>query len=79
MQVAFLHRWHRSYGAELVVMTHDILEFSVSRPPRSRADALELAREQYRYCADIVDQGTESVSNLAATLLNGTTWYFWWD
>ncbi|WP_414650247.1 DUF4253 domain-containing protein, partial [Duganella sp.] len=34
---------------------------------------------QYLYCADIVDQGTESIEALAATLLNARVWYFWWD
>jgi hypothetical protein len=29
--------------------------------------------------SDIVDQGCESISNLAATLLNSPYWYFWWD
>jgi hypothetical protein len=40
---------------------------------------MALAWEQYWYCLDIVDQGVGSVSALAATLLNSTYWYFWWD
>ncbi|MBL8817724.1 MAG: DUF4253 domain-containing protein [Planctomyces sp.] len=28
---------------------------------------------------DIVEQGCESISNLAATLVNSGYWYFWWD
>jgi len=42
-------------------------------------DQRSLAREQYAYCNDLVDQGTESVAALAAGLLDGTVWYFWWD
>ncbi|WP_408057982.1 DUF4253 domain-containing protein [Undibacterium flavidum] len=28
---------------------------------------------------DIVDQGCETISKLAATLLNSEVWYFWWN
>jgi hypothetical protein len=77
--VAVLRSWHARYGAEVVGVTHDIVETWVARPPRTRADALALAREQYLYCPDIVDQGTETLDVLAATLLRGKSWYFWWD
>jgi hypothetical protein len=39
----------------------------------------QLAQEQYAYCEDIVEQGTGSLANLAATLLDAPTWHFWWD
>jgi Domain of unknown function (DUF4253) len=71
--------WYEKYGAEIVAATPDVIEMTVPRPPETREDALELARQQYIYCADIVDQGTETLSNLAATLLHGKYWFFWWD
>ena len=40
---------------------------------------MALAREQFVYCPDIVYQGTGTLAGLAAALLEGTTWYFWWD
>jgi len=40
---------------------------------------MELAKEQYIFCNDIVDQGVGTVSALAATLLDSNYWYFWWD
>ena len=43
------------------------------------AEALDLAREQYAYCPDLVDQGTETLSALAASLLKDEWWHFWWD
>lgn len=76
---AVMRHWHDRYGAEIVAATRDVIEMSVARPPRDRAAALELARKQYTYCADIVDQGCETIANLAAALLLGTAWYFWWD
>jgi len=38
-----------------------------------------LAKEQFLYCSDIVEQGAGSIRNLASILLNGRAWYFWWD
>src|SRR5262249_26076759 len=48
--LAVLRHWEEQYGAEVVGITHDIVEMLVARPPRSRKKALELAREQYLYC-----------------------------
>lgn len=77
--VALHHRWQQLFGANLVAMTHDVLEFQVARPPTSRDVALALAENQYNYCPDIVEQGMESIEALALSLLNSNIWYFWWD
>lgn len=77
--VAILKRWHEQYGAEIACVTGDIIECTVARPPANQQEAMTLAREQYVYCPDIVDQGVETIENLGATLLNANVWYFWWD
>lgn len=77
--VAVHKRWHEKYGAELVACGGDTLEFRVANPPRTREEALALAREQAGYCPDIVLQGVETVEGLAATILNAPVWFFWWD
>lgn len=77
--VAALKRWHEAFGAELVGCSHDVINVHVAARPASREAALALAHEQYLYCADIVDQGTETMSGLAATLMADDWWYFWWD
>jgi hypothetical protein len=77
--VAIWRRWHETYGAELVGISHDVVEALVSRPPTDREGAMQLAQEQYAYCDDIVSQGCGSISELAARLLDRPTWYFWWD
>jgi hypothetical protein len=51
----------------------------VQRRPPTREAALELAREQYVYCSDIVDQGVQTLSAFAAALMENDWWYFWWD
>ncbi|HET9493555.1 MAG TPA: DUF4253 domain-containing protein [Chloroflexia bacterium] len=76
---AVLRYWEDGYGAEIVGMSFDTFELQVARPPESRESALELAQEQFAYCPDIVEQGVETIEALAATLLNGRVWLFWWD
>jgi len=76
---AILKRWQERHGATLVTMTQDTIELVVERPVQSREDALGLAREQYIYCPDIVQQGTETIERLAASLVEATAWFFWWD
>lgn len=79
MHVAMARRWYDRYGAEIVGMLPDLLEMHVSRPPTTREAAEALAKEQFLYCRDVVVQGTETLQVLAAGLLHGTAWYFWWD
>jgi hypothetical protein len=71
--------WHEKYGAHIVGVSHDVIEAIVERPPATQEAAMQLAWEQYWYCSDVVEQGTQTVANLAGGLLNGKTWYFWWD
>jgi hypothetical protein len=74
-----IRHWNARYGAEPVCMTGDVLEFRVADPPTAKEAALHLAEDQFIYCEDIVTQGTETIENLAATLINAKKWYFWWD
>ncbi|MBI5726174.1 MAG: DUF4253 domain-containing protein [Planctomycetes bacterium] len=76
---AFHREWQAEFGAEITGMSGDIVECTVANPPLNKEVAIKLAWQQYWYCADIVGQGCESISNLAATLLNSPYWYFWWD
>ena len=78
-QVAVMRSWYERFGAEPVGLGADIAELRVERPPRDRQAALALAREQFGYCSDVVDQGMGTIEALAASLLDGRTWYFWWD
>jgi len=71
--------WDHVHGAVITVAAGDVLEMWVDRPPQTREAALALAKEQYIYCSDIVEQGTSTLTNLGAALINGRTWFFWWD
>jgi hypothetical protein len=77
--VAALRYWRDRYGIELVGMSFDTMNLKTVHRPHNREEALALAREQYAYCTDIVDQGTETLSVLAAGLMSDDWWYFWWD
>jgi hypothetical protein len=77
--VAALRSWHDRYGAELVGINGDTMNIRAPHRPGRRGEALALAREQYRYCPDIVDQGVSTLSALAAVLMTDPWWYLWWD
>jgi hypothetical protein len=77
--VAALRSWRDRYGAEMVGLSSDVMNLRAQRRPATRDEALSLAREQYVYCNDIVDQGVETLSALGATLMADDWWYFWWD
>lgn len=77
--VAALRSWRDRYGVELVGLSSDVLNLTVVRKPQSRDEALALAREQYAYCADIVDQGVGTINHLAKGLMAYDWWFFWWD
>jgi hypothetical protein len=79
IHVAALRSWRDRFGAELVGLGPDVMNLRVGRRPETRTHALELAREQYLYCGDIVDQGTGTLSRLATALMADDWWYFWWD
>jgi hypothetical protein len=76
---AFHREWQERFGAEITGVSGDVVECAVKHPPTKRKSANILAWEQFWYCSDIVAQGCDSISNLAATLIKSPYWYFWWD
>lgn len=79
LHVARHRDWHERFGSDICSVTADTIECVVTRPPTNRDDAMELAQEQYVYCYDIVEQGTQTLRNLAAVLVGSPLWFFWWD
>lgn len=76
---AFFARWQRLFGAEIAAASSDTLECIVNRPPQDKEAALALAWEQFWYCGDVIHQGCDSISKLAAQLLESNYWRFSWD
>ncbi|MDE7247064.1 MAG: DUF4253 domain-containing protein [Lachnospiraceae bacterium] len=77
-QMAAAKYWFEQYGAVPAVMAHDVLEFALPAPAGPDR-AMKLALEQYAFCADIVDQGLNTVGRLADSLAASDKWFFWWD
>jgi hypothetical protein len=81
-QTAVFKYWREKYGAVPAVVTHDVWEMGLTKPPMSDEDAVAAAKEQFAFCEDIVTQaneGWDSIRGLASTLKGSTTWFFWWD
>lgn len=77
--VALLRDQRDRYGAELVAIGGDTLEFEAARVPATREEAIALARDFHVYCEDSIHQGFETVSAFAQALM-ATRWrFFWWD
>ena len=79
--MAICKYWYEAHRAVPAAMSHDILEFSLERPLSDPETAWKLAREQYAFCPDRIDQAGKnaSIGQLADTLLRSTVWFFWWD
>jgi len=78
-QAAVFRYWFEKYGAIPSTVTHDIWEVVLTQPPAAEGEAEALAKEQYAFCPDLVDQGTETIRALASGLIGSYTWFFWWD
>lgn len=79
VHMAVLRSWRERFGAELVGLGGDTLTYRVRSRPKTRKEALAVAREAYAYCLDSVDQGYGDLSNLAAAMMADEWWAFWWD
>lgn len=77
--MAVSRHWNEKYGAEIVAVGSDVVQYHVPRPPMSRRAAEQLAVEHFQYCTDLVHQGAGTLRGLASSLLGSDTWYFWWD
>jgi hypothetical protein len=76
VHVAYAREWSERFGARLLALTHDTLEFEVARPITSREDAAAMAAVHAYYCSDTVSL---SIALHAAYLLGAPLWQFWWD
>lgn len=69
-------RFDKKYSLDIVGASGDWCEFKINREPQNW---LTLAKEAYKVCPDIVDQGSGTVEKLAAEMKQTKRLYFWWD
>ncbi|RYG87377.1 DUF4253 domain-containing protein [bacterium] len=77
--VAFLRHWETRHGAEVMGFGADTVELRPRAPILDPVEAKRLAREWFAYSYDNLFQGTESMPELAASLLGAEIWFSWWD
>ena len=74
---AVLGKWEEQYGIRVAALFGASLECSVSRPPRTLDQALDLAVEHLAFCPD--QSGLLHLDMLARSLIGTSRWSFWWD
>lgn len=77
--LAVFRYWNEKHGAVPATLSTDIVECWLDHPVNSPELASDLAKEQFAFCPDIVDQGTGTIHSLAESLCGAKVWYFWWD
>ena len=71
-----IKKFDKKYSLDLIGASGDWCEFKINKEPQNW---LTLAKEAYKVCPDIVDQGSETVEKLAAEMKQTKRLYFWWD
>lgn len=71
-----LTAWDKSMHMEFKAVGPDFAEAGIGQLP---ADLRAFSQELYKFCPDIVDQGTGSVSALQDDIKKTQSLYLWWD
>jgi len=74
--ISLIKGFDSKYSLDLIGAGGDWCEFTISKDP---FDWLDLAREVYKVCPDVVDQGTGNVDVLAKEIASDRHLFFWWD
>jgi ankyrin repeat protein len=74
--VQWLQALHAEQPFEIIGVSHDTIDGRFLNDVR---EPMKLARRMYKFCPDIVDQGTGTVDELADLLKQHRRLYFWWD
>lgn len=74
--INLIKRFDKKYSLQLIGASGDWCEFKINKEPQNW---LMLAKEAYKVCPDIVDQGAQTVERLAEEMKKTKRLYFWWD
>lgn len=71
-----IKEWDRRYGLIVVGAGQDWMHAKFKRTPHPM---LSFAKEVFKFCPDIVEQGTGTVDKLASEMQSANSLYLWWD
>jgi hypothetical protein len=71
-----LETWDAAYGIDIFQASTDTVQFRLKSQPK---DLKQFAAEIYRFCPDIVDQGTGTVEKLEQEIRSSKSVFLWWD
>lgn len=72
-----LHTWYKQQPFEITGAGPDWLEIRLDK--LNTTSALAFAKEVHDFCPDPAEEGTETVENLAAEMLETKRLLLWWD
>lgn len=76
--IAQLKTWNNNYPFEIVGAGYDFVVAIFLEKPNGD-DMKKFAREVYKFCPDVVDQGTGTVEELEKEMIKSGMLYLWWD
>jgi hypothetical protein len=71
-----LRTWDREFGIDIWQAETDTIQMRLKSLPK---DTAAFAKKVYKFCPDIVDQGTGSVPDLARHIASEKAVLLWWD
>jgi len=74
--ISIIKSFDKKYALELIGASGDWCEFIIHN---ENTDWMQLAKEAYKVCPDIVDQGAGTIKELAEEMKRTGRLYFWWD
>jgi hypothetical protein len=74
--ISIIKNFDKKYSLELIGASGDWCEFIIHNEPKNW---IEFAKEAYKVCPDIVEQGAGTIQALAEEMKKTKRLYFWWD
>ncbi len=68
--------WDIVYDLDFIAVGNDFIEAELSRLPK---DLSAFCNELYRFCPDVVEQGTGTIEALEIEIVNSHKLFLWWD
>lgn len=76
---AVLRSWEERFNAIVVGVGFSTITLAVGSPPSTMKAARAIAAEHFAVCSDVIYQGSGTIEEHAASLVDSRCWGFWWD